>query len=489
MVVLASLIIIYLGFTFTLSRGGTVGFIAGVIVFSFLLLFSVNKESKRLSLSRFFKVPKLGINWVWPALLIIAILIVNYFFSNAIIKRGVDVEVSVPGITQLEIEGKQTTQIRFIVWEGALNIFKNSPIVGSGVETFAISYYQERPEEHNTTAEWDFLYNKAHNEYLNYLSTTGIVGTIPYLLLIGVFVFLATKWVYIEKNNPYRFLVIGLVAAYVSYLIQNIFGFSVVVIAILFFIIPAFFFLFSSDKSEYRMLLSEKNFKFINSSTLKIISNGSILILIVLLALLNINAWVADYYFARGVASSNGGDVYNNYQTAVRLRPDEPLFISELAVTEASLASGVDDKEFGNQLEQNALSHIDQALAIGPNNLGTLRNKLRVYFELIDKDEKYIPLAIEAAKKATSLAPTDAKLHYNLALFYLLEDSKDGIDKSNETILEVLEWRPQYAEARRQLAKNYIDQGKIKKAKAELNFLLESDPEDIRSLNILKLIN
>ena len=40
---------------------------------------------------------------------------------------------------------------------------------------------------HNLTSEWDFLYNKAHNEYLNYLATTGLFGLGSYLLFIGVF--------------------------------------------------------------------------------------------------------------------------------------------------------------------------------------------------------------------------------------------------------------------------------------------------------------
>ena len=37
------------------------------------------------------------------------------------------------------------------------------------------------------TSEWDYLYNKAHNEYLNYLTTTGIVGLGTHLLLLAGF--------------------------------------------------------------------------------------------------------------------------------------------------------------------------------------------------------------------------------------------------------------------------------------------------------------
>ncbi|MBF8303332.1 MAG: efflux transporter, family, subunit [Candidatus Dadabacteria bacterium] len=77
--------------------------------------------------------------------------------------------------------------------KAALEIAKANPIFGTGVETFAYSYYQYRPVEHNNTSEWDFLYNKAHNEYLNYLATTGIVGFVSYISIIVMFLFWNVK--------------------------------------------------------------------------------------------------------------------------------------------------------------------------------------------------------------------------------------------------------------------------------------------------------
>ena len=84
----------------------------------------------------------------------------------------------------LEVGGTESGEIRKIVWRGAVEIYKNYPLLGSGPETFAYSYYNFRPQEHNLVSEWDFLYNKAHNEYLNYLATVGIIGTTAYLILI-----------------------------------------------------------------------------------------------------------------------------------------------------------------------------------------------------------------------------------------------------------------------------------------------------------------
>jgi len=65
--------------------------------------------------------------------------------------------------TVLENGGTDSGKIRAIVWRGALKVWERYPLLGSGVETFAYSYYRDRPVEHNLVSEWDFLYNKAHN--------------------------------------------------------------------------------------------------------------------------------------------------------------------------------------------------------------------------------------------------------------------------------------------------------------------------------------
>src|SRR3972149_10582206 len=72
--------------------------------------------------------------------------------------------------------GTESGDIRKIVWKGAIDIWKKNPILGSGVETFAYSYYSTRPAENNLTSEWEYLYNKAHNEYLNFAANSGTFG-------------------------------------------------------------------------------------------------------------------------------------------------------------------------------------------------------------------------------------------------------------------------------------------------------------------------
>jgi len=109
-------------------------------------------------------------------------------------------QVAKPAGPALEVGGTESGQIRKIVWRGALNLWRDYPILGTGVETFAFSYYSARPIEHNLVSEWEYLYNKAHNEYLNYAATTGTVGLLAYSLLIGFILFLLGKKVKSQKS-------------------------------------------------------------------------------------------------------------------------------------------------------------------------------------------------------------------------------------------------------------------------------------------------
>src|SRR5690606_10005656 len=70
--------------------------------------------------------------------------------------------------TSSSLEGgdfdSSTGQMRLLVWQGSLKLIEQRPWLGSGPETFAYSFLSQRPAAMNLTTEWNFLYNKAHNE-------------------------------------------------------------------------------------------------------------------------------------------------------------------------------------------------------------------------------------------------------------------------------------------------------------------------------------
>lgn len=191
---------------FTKSRSGFAGLATGLGVFVLLIL----RLDNRLKLL------------ICAVGLVIASLVGWHWYQN--------LPAPGSGITDSEA-------IRKPVWEGAVKVWQRYPVFGSGVETFAYSFYRDRPASKNLDSEWDFLYNKAHNEYLNILATTGTVGIIAYLFVIA-----SISWQC--RKNP------SLLAAWVTILVTNFFGFSVVIIGLYFFLIPAFCYILSENEKS-----------------------------------------------------------------------------------------------------------------------------------------------------------------------------------------------------------------------------------------------
>lgn len=441
----------YLTITYTLSRGGTLGLIATGLIFSlFLTLYrqSLTNRIKRFFGLRLTLAPVWEKNYLWLAAFLVAVLLLNSNLGNALSLRGVNPSTEARGEekssqSQLEIDGAQTGRIRLVVWQGAFDIFRHYPLFGTGVETFGYSYYLFRPAEHNQTAEWDYLYNKAHNEYLNYLANTGIVGLASYLLLIGIFVFWAIRYLLQSKMAEERLWVLALFSAFVGFLVQNIFGFSVVIIALFFFLFPALAFLISDQTRS-----TDYFEKFVSKHLKNPLSRQLLTLVAVFLGLYSLffvgKIWLADTFYAQGVTVDETVN-YKNLRQAVSLFPGEPLYRSELALGEASLAAEVDDEKLKNDLIAEAHDLNQDLVREHPHHTTLARNSLQTLYSLAQLDKKYWPETLQAAEKLGQMAPTDASIQYNLAVIYRAAGDKE---KALKQIEKVLKLKPDYDDAK-----------------------------------------
>jgi len=363
-----------------------------------------------------------------------------------------------------ELGGTDSGKIRLLVWRGAINVWLNNPIFGSGLETYAFAYYQYRPADHNLTSEWRYLYNKAHNEYLNYLATTGTVGTIAYLFMIGSFIFVSVKPLYKKRRklSAADFLAFSLIAGYGTILITNFFGFSVVMINIFFYLFPAFVFLLlgkiNYEKAYSLSLTKSENYE-LNKSQ-KVLITISLLFFLYLIYTL-ISYWNADrnYYYGMNFDRSTAYDkAYPFLKQAVSLRPSEPTFVDESAYNNAVLGAAVlaqqaeqtdqknqqQSQELARQLIDAAVSQTDQVTTEHPNNIVFWKTKVRVFYTLAQIDPSYLPQALEAIKKSAELAPTDADVYYNLGILYGQNgDSQNAV----KTLENTIKLKPDYSQA------------------------------------------
>jgi O-antigen ligase len=242
------IILFYLCLTWTKSQSAFLGFWAGFVVFVGIIKF-ISWKKEGIDGIKFWKNPLLKTCAIIAGMFVAFNLLVGFPIERLntvtvaeLIKKQIIQPKAPSAETALsDVGGTNSGKIRLIVWRGAIDVFKHNPILGSGVETFAYSYYKYRPIEHNQTSEWDYLYNKAHNEYLNYAATTGILGIGSYLFIIGLFFWTCGKYILglkpnkvfrISENNrtadPLSFLsspnstllALSLISSYVSILIS-----------------------------------------------------------------------------------------------------------------------------------------------------------------------------------------------------------------------------------------------------------------------------
>ena len=422
-----------------------------------------------------------------------------------------------------ELGGTDSGKIRAIVWRGAINIWQQHPLFGTGVETFAFSYYRHKPAAQNLTSEWNFLYNKAHNEYLNYLATTGTVGLGTYLTIIAVFLLLCIKQIskseFLISNqipNPnsqlgqleirsIRNLVLALLAAYLSILITNFFGFSVVITNIYLFMIPAFVFILSG------ILNPKKAFVFAQTKSqpknVSIVQWVGITILIFIALYLMYSLfrfWLADKNYSLGYNLNRAGEYLqaNPYlRKAVHLR-NEPVFKDELAVNEAMLAvellsqknSDEEDLKKANLLAQEAIEINDQLTLDHEYNVVFYKTRTRIFYNLSQVDSQYLPLSLNAIQKAAMLSATDASISYNLGVLY---GQNNDIKKGIAVLENTIKLKPDYQDAHYALGLFYhessidekgvvVNESQQQKAIERMQYIIDNFPNSSSAKDAIK---
>jgi O-antigen ligase len=333
----------------------------------------------------------------------------------------------------LEGGGTESGVIRQIVWQGATELIRSHPLLGTGPETFAYTYYQARPIAHNYVSEWDFLYNKAHNEYLNIGATTGLIGLAGYILFHISLVYLALTKI---KSKPrskaegqdqltsrsFQAVVLGSI---ITFTVTNFFGFSVIAVYLLITLIASFF----NTRKE---------------SLARVKDNRELLVVLVIAItlLLPLRLYVADYNYATGkklVAAGQLGQALPLLEAAHSTFPSFDVYLTTLGESYATVAADLATQE---DMEALTATYISKAIATSSllqeansYHQNNLKSVAKVYLTLATIDPGYYTQAMHAIQRAKSLAPTDPKVAYNLALISTrVGDNEQAINELRRAI-------------------------------------------------------
>jgi O-antigen ligase/Flp pilus assembly protein TadD len=450
---------------FTRSRSGMLGLSIALSVFSIAKILTSKKKER--------KVTTIKITGVALLMSLLVLVIGTPYTPNlkALINRNeitTEIVKEEAVVNRLETGGTASEDIRKVVWQGALNVWKRYPILGSGAETFAYSYYQDRPIEHNLLSEWDFLYNKAHNEILNFMATTGSLGLLSYLGLFAIFFYSVFK-----TRNEKESLAIA--AAIIAMFISNVIGFSTVMTNLMMFSYFAIIALYSLkiEKVENNNETTN-NFQFFLLGLTAIVAS----------VLLNktFSIWQADYLFTQGSTFCSQGDYQTGIsyiQKAIEKSPKEALFYDDLAKNYSQLAIAFAEEQESTvaaQLAKAAIESNEYALRLNPVHLNFHKSKARLFIRLAKLDRELYYYAKEALETAITLSPTDAKLYYNLAL---VEEVLENDDEAQKILEHTIFIKENYPQARNELARLYAEMGNLEEAQKQYRYILDKiNPED-----------
>lgn len=138
---------------------------------------------------------------------------------------------------------------RFALWKIGLIGFRDRPLFGWGWENYRTIY-----EKHLVPRPFmDQWYDRSHNQIIDILALTGIVGTVSYGAMWCLILFALLKIFLKIDDQRVRFGAASLLAFFLSYFLQNLTIFDSPAPLILYFFILAFVVFFSQKQGLQRM--------------------------------------------------------------------------------------------------------------------------------------------------------------------------------------------------------------------------------------------
>jgi O-antigen ligase len=434
----AASFLIFMAQVLTNSRAGLLGFVITAAIFLILLgTKSIKQNVKILSV--------LGIGFLAITVIFGTTLfsrIGNLVTKNHETSQAVDQNLPTtnyqPPTTSAPTE---SWQIRLIVWQGAVKAFSKRPILGWGPETFAYSYYLFRPTSHNNTTEWNFFYNKTHNEFLNYLANIGLLGTVAYIALLAACVW--TFYGKVKKNDKVDQSIFpkAAIASLLGYQATIFFGFSTVATALTSYLLIAAVLIIGKNQKlqSFKIKMTGIKTKFILSAFIAVIGLFALTI--------PLRFYFADLFIERAkkLDPQDFDRSLIAYDNAVTLFPAKnPFYLADATYAMAIYATTTDDNDLAKNLAIKTNELSKSALKLSPSNLIITRRVASSYLLISQIDQNFGQNALLLGQRLAELAPTDPQSYLSLAKIQAGLDQKEEAKKTLQTALNL---KPDYQEA------------------------------------------
>jgi O-antigen ligase len=333
---------------------------------------------------------------------------------------------------------KGSVTIRGYYWNAGIEMFQNYPLTGVGMDRYGAYFKQYREQKYSLTYGFDITSTNAHNTFIQFFATGGLVLGLAYLFLN--FYILKRAFIGLRDNSQdNRLIIAGVFSSWVAFQAQSLISIDNIGISIWGWVLGGTIVGLSVSTQPGASTISQPTQVLQKNNPIRSIISGSATLFIIVL--------VAILY--RGEANANRARIdfdLQNEQAREALRVynidaiNTPLLDPTYKLTAAMklVAGGFVDE---------GLAVAEQISQDDPRNLDAL-NSIATVSEYMNE----LPIAITAREKIIALDPWNAANYLQLGKNYKAEGD---LVKSSQMLKKILSFAsndPISAQAKFELA-------------------------------------
>lgn len=409
----------------------------------------------------------------------------------------------------------QAIQLSFpISWKVTASTFRDAPFLGTGPATYLFNFTAYKPLEFNQLAYWNFAFDTAYNEFLQVLSTLGIIG-FSVLVFFSLLV-LRIAWRNLSRpaqetefDNAPTLLPAIAISSITAIVLLAIHTTTLVSIVITFFILAML--MMTQRRIRERVMEFSLGLRATTADNKQFDLFPVIILIVFLIGAVPLfyqlfTFVAADYYHRQALAqaSQSGTKTYEYLQKAEQLSPRVDLYRVDMAQTNFALANALavqkgpteanpegtltdQDRQTIQTLLSQAVNEGRAAVTLNPRSSRNWEVLASVYRNISGVAQNALAFSLDTYGQAIQRDPLNPALRLNVGGIYY---TAQNYDLAIRFFTDAINLKPDYVNAYFNLAIALRDKGDFANAQSVTEQslrLLQDNPTspDAQLLNAL----
>jgi tetratricopeptide (TPR) repeat protein len=419
-------------------------------------------------------------------------------------------------IQQLEAGFPKEIQLPLAIsWKISASSFRDAPFFGTGPASYLFNFTSYKPTEFNLLKYWNFSFSTAHDEFLQILSTLGLLGFFTLIAICVVVIKNSNKYISLTqfrnfKDIPHETIQFALaISGLTSIILLLIHAATLVSIVATLFILAALMMSQESIRNkttELSMGLKAATTQNQQFDLLPVVIFIVFLVGAVTLLSRTYTIVSADYYhrLALSQATKNGTLTYQHLQKAESLNPTVDSYRVDMAQTNFALANTIaiqkgptkdkpqgsltdKDKQTIQTLLSQAINEGRASVLLNPRSSRNWEILASIYRNITGVANNALTFSLDAYGKAIQRDPMNPALRFAVGEVYF---ANKNYDTAIRFFTDAVNLKPDYTNAYFDLALAYREKGDFKNAQliAEHSLTLikkETSPKDYKIVSDL----